>query len=74
MDVRKKRYCAEEEYELLGVVPEVLFQTLFKDKELLGHSVNMCVQESHDFDLLHRFWSSHDNPVRASIVVDVEID
>ncbi len=31
------------------------------------------VQESYDFDLLYRFWSSHDHPVRASIVVDVDL-
>ena len=31
------------------------------------------VAESHDFDLLHRFWSSHGHPVRASVVLDVEL-
>jgi len=66
-------HLAQEEYELLGVVHEALLQNSLKSKELLDHAVNMRVQESHDFDLLHRFWSSHDHPVRASIVVDVEI-
>jgi DNA-binding response OmpR family regulator len=32
------------------------------------------VAESHDFDLLARFWSSHGQPVRPALVVDVEID
>jgi hypothetical protein len=31
------------------------------------------VQQSFDFDLLHRFWSSHGHPVRASIVLDAEL-
>ena len=66
-------HLAQEEYELLGVVHEALLKNSFKSKELLSHAVHMRVQESHDFDLLHRFWSSHDHPVRASIVVDVEI-
>jgi MoxR-like ATPase len=61
---------AEEEHELLGVAHEVLTGL----GELMVHGVPVClrVQESHDFDLLHRFWSSHDHPVKASIVLDAE--
>ncbi|MCB9947540.1 MAG: AAA family ATPase [Rhodospirillaceae bacterium] len=63
---------AEEEHELLGVVHEALSTT--GQLDLLGRTASLRVQESHDFDLLHRFWSSHDHPVRASVVLDVEID
>jgi hypothetical protein len=62
---------AEEEYELLGVVHEALGEAPLES--LLGQPAQMRVQESHDFDLLHRFWSSHEHPVRASLVLDVEI-
>ncbi len=63
---------AEEEHELLGVVHEALSTTAHLD--LLGRRASLRVQESHDFDLLHRFWSSHDHPVRASVVLDLEMD
>jgi hypothetical protein len=63
---------AEEEYELLGVVHEALCRMSLTQIE--GTPVTMRVQESHDFDLLHRFWSSHEQPVRASVIVDIEID
>lgn len=62
---------AEEEYELLGVVHEAIHSASLTS--LLGQSAQMHVQESNDFDLLHRFWSSHEHPVRASLVLDVEI-
>jgi hypothetical protein len=32
------------------------------------------LQESFDFDLVHRFWSSHSQPIRASLVVDIDAD
>ncbi len=63
---------AEEEHELLGVVHEALMGMNITD--VLGRTTTMRVQESYDFDLLHRFWSSHEQPVRASIVVDGEIN
>jgi hypothetical protein len=63
---------AEEESELLGVVHQALSGMTLGAAH--GHEAKLRVQESHDFDLLHRFWSSHDLPVRASVVVDVEID
>lgn len=62
---------AEEEYELLGVVHEAISGAALSS--LLGQPAQMRVQESNDFDLLHRFWSSHEHPVRASLVLDVEI-
>lgn len=63
---------AEEESELLGVVHQAL--TTMAPAPIQGRATRLRVQESHDFDLLHRFWSSHGHPVRASVVVDVEID
>jgi SpoVK/Ycf46/Vps4 family AAA+-type ATPase len=62
---------AEEEYELLGVVHEAFISAPLDS--LLGQSAEMRIHESHDFDLLHRFWSSHEHPVRASLVLDIEI-
>jgi DNA polymerase III delta prime subunit len=57
---------AEEEHEMLGVLLEVLSAAAWQ-----RHTVR--VQQSFDFDLLHRFWSSHGHPVRASLVLDVEL-
>lgn len=62
----------EEESELLGVVHEVLSETTLPP--LGDRQTHLRVSESHDFDLLNRFWSSHGQPVRPSVVVDVEID
>lgn len=62
---------AEEESELLGVVDEALAH--LRPAPACGRPTTMRVQESNDFDLLHRFWSSHGHPVRPSLVVDVEI-
>ncbi|MGS2617461.1 ATP-binding protein [Micromonospora sp. LZ34] len=63
---------AEEESELLGVVHEAL--TGMTLAPVHGRQARLRVQESHDFDLLHRFWSSHSHPVRPSVVLDVEIE
>jgi hypothetical protein len=65
-------YRAEEEYELLGVVHEALTKMTLTTVE--GRPLTARVQESHDFDLLHRFWSSHEHPIRASVVVDMEVE
>lgn len=62
---------AEEEHELLGVLHGLLTRGL--PHELDGRKVTPRVQESYDFDLLHRFWSSHGHPIRASLVLDVEM-
>jgi hypothetical protein len=61
----------EEEYELTGVMHEVL--TAMDLTELAGRAATMRMQESYDFDLLQKFWSSHDRPVRPSLVFDVEV-
>ncbi|MFE9656974.1 ATP-binding protein [Micromonospora sp. NPDC006431] len=61
----------EEEYELMGVMHEVL--TTMELTELAGQAATLRMQESYDFDLLHKFWSSHDRPVRPSVVFDVEV-
>lgn len=63
---------AEEELELVGLVHETLSR--INSAPLLGTDAVFRVQESHDFDLLHRFWSSHDHPLRPSVVVDIEVD
>jgi hypothetical protein len=63
---------AEEESELLGVVHEAL--TGMTLSRMHGRDARLRVQESHDFDLLHRFWSSHGQALRASVLVDIEID
>ncbi|WP_375758535.1 AAA family ATPase [Corallococcus exercitus] len=62
---------AEEEHELLGVLHGLLARGL--PHELDGRKLTPRVQESYDFDLLHRFWSSHGHPIRASLVLDVEM-
>ncbi|RKH07366.1 AAA family ATPase [Corallococcus carmarthensis] len=62
---------AEEEHELLGVLHGLLTRGL--PHELDGRKLTPRVQESYDFDLLHRFWSSHGHPIRASLVLDVEM-
>lgn len=62
---------AEEEHELLGVLHD-----LVRDGTLsgaLGTKATLKMAESYDFDLLHRFWSSHGHPVRASLLVDAEV-
>ncbi len=64
-------HVAEEESELLGVVDEALSH--LTPAPAGGRPTTMRVQESNDFDLLHRFWSSHGHPVRPSLVVDAEI-
>lgn len=61
----------EEENELLGVVHQCLGS--FEPERVAGLPVRVRIQESYDFDLVHRFWSSHEQPVRASVVVDVEV-
>lgn len=62
---------AEEESELLGVVHEAL--STIELRPVDDRTVTVRLQESHDFDLLHRFWTSHDHPVRPSLVLDVDI-
>jgi AAA+ superfamily predicted ATPase len=62
---------AEEEHELLGVLHELLATPA--RETVPGMAVVSKVSESHDFDLLHRFWSSHGHPVRASVLLDVEL-
>lgn len=62
----------EEESELLGVVHEVLSDATLP--AVHGRQTHLRIAESHDFDLLNRFWSSHGQPVRPSLVLDVEID
>jgi MoxR-like ATPase len=62
---------AEEEHELLGAAHEALTSSTVG--EIMGTSTVMRVQESFDFELIHRFWSSHGHPVRASVVVEGEI-
>ncbi|BDY31017.1 AAA family ATPase [Mycolicibacterium mageritense] len=62
----------EEESELLGVVHEVLSEATLP--AVHGRQTHLRIAESHDFDLLNRFWSSHGQAVRPSLVVDVEID
>ena len=57
---------AEEEHEVLGVLLDALGTTSWP-------RTTLRVQQSYDFDLLHRFWSSHGHPVRASLVLDVEL-
>jgi hypothetical protein len=58
---------AEEEHEMLGVLIEVLSAAKWQP------FTTVRVQQSFDFDLLHRFWSSHGHPVRASIVLDADL-
>jgi hypothetical protein len=62
---------AEEENELLGVAHEILAGAALESPP--GHKFNVRVQESFDFDLAHRFWSSHGHPVRPSVVIEGEL-
>ncbi|SFK01214.1 ATP-binding protein [Cellulomonas sp. KH9] len=62
----------EEEYELIGVVHEAL--SALDLTEVAGRPTRVRLHESSDFDLLHKFWSSHERPVQASVVLDVEIE
>jgi MoxR-like ATPase len=62
---------AGEEHELLGVLLELVSRARLT--QIAGRKASMSVQKSFDFDLLHRFWSSHGHPMRPSLVVDVEI-
>jgi SpoVK/Ycf46/Vps4 family AAA+-type ATPase len=62
---------AGEEHELLGVLLELLSRARLT--QIGGKKAQLAVQKSFDFDLLHRFWSSHGHPMRPSLVVDVEI-
>ncbi|WP_298460236.1 ATP-binding protein [uncultured Cellulomonas sp.] len=62
----------EEEYELIGVVHEALVGLELTD--VAGRAATVRLHESTDFDLLHKFWSSHDRPVQASVLLDVEIE
>jgi hypothetical protein len=62
---------AGEENELLGVLLGLLTRARLGD--VAGRRSTLTVQKSFDFDLLHRFWSSHGHPMRPSLVVDVEI-
>ncbi len=61
----------EEEVELLGVLLELLGAPC--ESRAGGRPVKLFLQKSFDFDLLHRFWSSHGHPVRPSLVIDVEL-
>jgi hypothetical protein len=62
---------AEEEHELLGAAHEAL--AAGSVREIAGRRAAMRMQESYDFDLLHRSWSSHGPPVRASIVLEGDV-
>ncbi|HSR97010.1 MAG TPA: ATP-binding protein [Kofleriaceae bacterium] len=62
---------AGEEHELLGVLLELMSRARLS--QIAGRKASLSVQKSFDFDLLHRFWSSHGHPMRPSLVVDVEI-
>jgi SpoVK/Ycf46/Vps4 family AAA+-type ATPase len=62
---------AEEEYEVLGAVQELLAAP--RNLVVHGRPVTQRLHESHDFDLIHRYWSSHDRPVRPCLVIDVEV-
>jgi hypothetical protein len=61
----------EEELELLGVLQELFTQLALPAID--GWQPVTHVQRSYDFDLLHRFWSSHGHPMRPSLLVDVEL-
>jgi len=62
---------AEEEHELLGVAHA--FLSTPPKLTASGRQVTLRLQESHDFELLQRFWSSHDQPLKPSIVLDAEV-
>jgi hypothetical protein len=61
----------EEEHELLGILHALL--SARPPGILDGRRVTSRVQESYDFDMLHRFWSSHGHPIRPSVVLDVDV-
>ena len=63
---------AEEETLLLGTLQDALDG--LELPELQGHRVRVRVLDSFDFDLLHRFWSSHGHPVRAALVLEAELE
>lgn len=62
---------SEEELELLGLAHAYFAapRTLSVD----GLNVQIRLQESHDFELLYRFWSSHNQPLKPSVVLETEI-
>jgi hypothetical protein len=62
---------AGEESELLGVLLELLSR--MRLQPINNRKAALSVQKSFDFDLLHRFWSSHGHPMRPSLVLDIEI-
>ncbi len=62
---------AGEESELLGVLLELLSR--MRLQPISNRKAALTVQKSFDFDLLHRFWSSHGHPMRPSLVLDIEI-
>jgi hypothetical protein len=62
---------AGEESELLGVLLELLSR--MRLQPIGNRKAALSVQKSFDFDLLHRFWSSHGHPMRPSLVLDIEI-
>jgi MoxR-like ATPase len=62
----------EEELEILGVVHALLARA--PDLSAAGRTVAVKLQESYDFEMVQRFWSSHDQPVKPSLILDVEID
>lgn len=64
-------HVAEEEAELLGVVDDALAR--MRPRPVCDRTATVRLSESNDFDLLHRFWSSHGHPVRPSLVLDVEL-
>jgi MoxR-like ATPase len=51
--------------------PELLVEV---HRAVTGLGPGVRLQESFDFDLVHRFWSSHSQPIRASLVVDIDAD
>ncbi|MES2639530.1 MAG: ATP-binding protein [Myxococcota bacterium] len=65
----------------VGIIVSAWSQRAEEENELLAAAAAaladarswLRVQESHDFELLHRFWSSHGQPIRASLVVDLEV-
>lgn len=63
---------AEEENEILGATHA--FLSNLRTIDAAGNTVTLRMQETHDFDLLQRFWSSHEQPMKPSIVLDMEVD
>ncbi|MEQ1955816.1 AAA family ATPase [Mesorhizobium yinganensis] len=62
----------EEELEILGVVHAFLSRPPSIAAGV--RPLTLRLQESHDFEMLQRFWSSHEQPVKPSLVLEVEID